>query len=226
VLRAHGFWLYASRWSAALGQPLRADSPVLDIGCGWGRITRTFAKDVAPQYIFGCDIDPGAIQLCQYLGVPGTFVINQPNAELPFGPNTFSVITASSVFSHLPERVAQHLVLDMCRVARPGGLLIFTVEDESFFDYFDIPGIESHGERWRLLSQHKGKIPALRRRYHAGEYIYLVTNEEAVRSSDVYGDAVIPKNWFTTTFSKELDILDFAPASPPVYQAVVVARTR
>ena len=34
-----------------------AASMILDFGCGWGRITRLFAKDLQPSQIFGCDSD-------------------------------------------------------------------------------------------------------------------------------------------------------------------------
>ena len=44
----------------ALDAPAR-ELPVLDFGCGWGRLTRYLARDVAPGRLFGCDpvdVDP------------------------------------------------------------------------------------------------------------------------------------------------------------------------
>ncbi|MGL4489556.1 MAG: methyltransferase domain-containing protein [Rhizobiaceae bacterium] len=223
VLRAHAFWSYAEKWAKALGRPLGRSSKVLDIGCGWGRITRMFARDVPIEGIFGCDIDSEALSICRFLGVPGRFVLNKANEPMPFADNQFSMMTAYSVFTHLPENAALAIFAEMSRVAQKGCLFVFTVEDEKFLDYFDIPGIESHSERWRLLSAHKAEVPAIRERYRNGEYIYLTTNEESVRSSDVYGDALVSQKWLETNTKPYFRILGFYPTKAPVHQAVVVA---
>ncbi len=223
VLRAWAFWSYAEKWSRALGRPMGRKSNALDIGCGWGRITRMFARDIPAEGIFGCDIDQEALSICRYLGVPGRFILNKPNASLPFEAGQFSVMTAYSVFTHLPEDAAISIFAEMSRVAQKGCLFVFTVEDEKFLDYFDVPGIETRSERWRLLSAHKPNVPAIRERYANGEYIYLTTNEESVRSSDVYGDALVSKKWLEENTRPYFKILGFYPTKAPVYQAVVVA---
>jgi 2-polyprenyl-3-methyl-5-hydroxy-6-metoxy-1,4-benzoquinol methylase len=223
VLRAYAFWSYAEKWARAFNRPLGKDSKLLDIGCGWGRVTRMFARDIPSKGIIGCDIDADALSVCRYLGVPGKFVLNQPNQPLPFQDGQFSVMTAYSVFTHLPENVALAIFAEMSRVAQKGSLIVFTVEDEKFLDYFDVPGIETRSERWRLLSAHKDSIPQVRKRYHDGEYIYLTTNEESVRSSDVYGDALVSQKWLEENTKPFFRILGFYPTKAPVYQAVVVA---
>jgi ubiquinone/menaquinone biosynthesis C-methylase UbiE len=226
MLRAHGFWLYPEGWAKALGHPLNRSSRILDVGCGWGRITRTFARDVAADNIFGCDIDHEAISVCRFLGVPGQFAVTKPGEPLPYPDGYFSVITASSVFTHLPESVTLPLLAEFSRVAQKDCLFVFTVEDQNFLDYFNIPGIEKNGERWRLLSQHKDKVPELRKKFANGDYIYLKTNEESIRSSDVYGDALIPKGWFEKKCAKYFELLAYNQSAPPVYQAVVIGRKR
>jgi 2-polyprenyl-3-methyl-5-hydroxy-6-metoxy-1,4-benzoquinol methylase len=223
VLRAWAFWTYAEKWSNALARPMGKQSKVLDIGCGWGRITRMFARDVPSTGIVGCDIDRDALSVCRFLGVPGHFTLNKPNEPLPFESGQFSIMSAYSVFTHLPENVCLSMFAEMSRVAQKGCLFVFTVEDEKFLDFFDVPGIETRSERWRLLSAHKSNIPAIRERYANGEYIYLTTNEESVRSSDVYGDALVSKKWLEENTKPYFKILGFYPAKAPVYQAVVVA---
>jgi len=224
MYRAHALWRYAEGYSRSFGSPLHRDSKVLDIGCGWGRITRTFARDVSPENIYGVDIDPTAVALCQCLGVPGQFKVTQPGAPLPFPDNTFDVITANSVFTHLPESVTVALLTEMRRVTKEGGVVVFTVEDESFFDYLDIPDIQNKGERWRLLSKYIGQADDLRKRAAQGEYVYLVTNNEGVRTSDVYGDAVIPLSWLQQNCWQLFNFVRYDSARAPVYQAVVVGR--
>ena len=226
ILRAHSFWMYADGYSKALGQPINSSSKVLDIGCGWGRITRVFSRDVPANNLYGVDIDPEAVALCRSLGVEGSFVVTQPNEALPFPDSTFNVITASSVFTHLPEKVAGNLAQDIARVAAPGSLFVFTVEDDSFIENIATPGIENSGERWRLLSRYKEDLESLRERYLSGEYIYLTTNDETVRSSDVYGDAVVPPKWIEDNWGHLFDLVVYEKAKPHVYQAVVVLRRK
>lgn len=225
IYRAHGFWLYAEGYGRALGNPLRANSRVLDIGCGWGRIARLFARDVDPANIHGVDIDPNAITLCRYLGVPGKFILTEPGQRLPFEDGYFTAVTASSVFTHLPENVATSLAAEISRVTAPGGIIVFTVEDNAFLDTLATPGIENNANlRWRLLSKYAPQVANLRERFSSGEYIYLTTNEEDVRSADVYGDALISKAFMDKSWGDFFKIMAYQPTQAPVYQAVVVAQ--
>jgi len=222
MLRAHAFWLYAEGYARALGRPLGPATRVLDIGCGWGRITRTFARDVSQANLHGVDIEPAAIETCQMLGVPAQFTLTRPGSPLPFAEGSFDIISAYSVFTHLPENVASALISEMHRVAAPGCLFVFTVEDAHFLNNLEIPGIENASERWRLLSSYKPQLEELRARVAASEYLYLTTNDEEFRSAAVYGDAVIPRDWIEKNWSKYFSLLRFQESAAPVYQAVVV----
>ena len=224
ILRAHGFWLYAEGYWRAFNNHLTKDSRVLDIGCGWGRITRFFARDFAPENIHGVDIDSRAIVLCQFLGVPGQFVQTQPGARLPFPDGFFSCIVAASVFTHLPEPVASSLIDEISRVAAPGASIVFTVEDSSFLKNFEIEGIENHGERWRLLSRYKPMLADLRSRYANGEYLYLVTNDDEGLRKEFYGDALVPREWMEKNWARHFKLVRFDASAPPVDQAIVVGR--
>jgi SAM-dependent methyltransferase len=226
MTQAHALWLYVDGLSRALQSPLNTGSAVLDIGCGWGRVTRLFMKDVPADRIFGVDINPRAIDLCRDLGVPGSFLQVAPGAPLPFADAAFSTITAFSVFTHLPETVATALAGEIARLLRPGGLAVITVEDRSFLELISHPDAPLWGERWRLLSQHRDQLDDLLRRHAAGDYIYLVTNDGPILSADVYGDAVVPKAWIETHWTGAMDLIAYVPAAPPIRQAVVALRKR
>lgn len=224
--RAHAFWLYAEGYARALGNPLSGASRVLDVGCGWGRISRLFARDVLPENIQGVDIDPNAITLCKYLGVPGQFTLTKPGAALPFPDGHFSMITASSVFTHLPEGVATGLAAELSRVMAPGCVFVFTVEDESFLGNMAKMTVDNDSDRWRMISSHKGNLESFWKKYKSGEYIYMTTNDdsEQFRTSDVYGDALIPQAWMKKHWANYFSLVAFEPARPEIYQAVVIAR--
>ena len=224
VVRAHGFWLYAEGYAKTLGTPLTPQSRALDVGCGWGRITRLFSRDIASENIHGIDIDPHAIALCETLGVPGNFTLTKPNEPLPFEDNSFDVITAYSVFTHLPEDVATGLAAELSRVAAPGCVIVFTVEDKTFLDVFDMPNFREFGGRWEMLAKYADEAPSLRMKYDDGEFLYLVTNNEGARTSAVYGDALISEKWMRKNWNDLFEIVAMDEAKPPVYQGVVVAR--
>ena len=226
MVQAHALWLYADGLSRALGTPLGPQSVVLDIGCGWGRMTRQFMKDVPAAQIYGVDINPAAIALCRDLGVPGTFLEVTAGAPLPFGDGAFSTVTAFSVFTHLPETVATALVGEIARVLRPGGLAVFTVEDGAVIELIGHPDAPLWGDRWRLLSQHRDRLDDVLQRYGAGDYIYLVTNDGPILSADVYGDAVVPKAWIEANWTRFADVIAYVPSRDPIRQAVVVMRKR
>jgi ubiquinone/menaquinone biosynthesis C-methylase UbiE len=224
MTQAHALWSHANRYCKQTGTPLGPTAQLLDIGCGWGRVTRMFMGDIPAERIFGVDIDPNAISLCQSLQVPGTFIQTYPNQPLPFPDNFFTVITGLSVFTHLPENVATALIAEMTRVAAPGCIMVFTVEDISLLQRIGTPGVENWGDRWRMMCEYRPELPQLYARYEKAEYIYLVTNREEHRSADVYGDAVVPKAWLEQEWKRFVDILAYAPACEPLHQAVVVAR--
>ena len=59
----HGFETYAlfrALYETYSGR-LRPESRVLDFGCGWGRVTRFFLRDIEPENLVGIDIDESAL---------------------------------------------------------------------------------------------------------------------------------------------------------------------
>jgi hypothetical protein len=103
---------------------------------------------------------------------------------------------------------------------------VFTVEDDHFLNLLQQDGIEHYGTRWKLLSRYAAEAEALHEQFRRGEYIYLTTNEEDVRSSDVYGDAVIPLSWMEQTWGGTFNFLRYQTALAPLHQVVVVAVRR
>ena len=105
---------------------------VLDFGCGWGRLTRMLARDVAPGRLFGCDPAEAILDVCRADGVPAQLARSEflPD-RVPFdGP--FDLAFAFSVFTHLSE-AAHARCLDALHAALvPGGILVVTVRPPSY----------------------------------------------------------------------------------------------
>ncbi len=107
-----------------VGTDLAAQAAVLDFGCGCGRVIRHFdGRGVAR--VAGVDIDPEGVAWCRdHLDRIGDFHVTGHAPPLPFPADTFDLIYAISVFTHLPEAMQFGWLDELRRVIRPGGLLI------------------------------------------------------------------------------------------------------
>lgn len=100
---------------------------VLEWGCGLGRLAVHLERRFAYT---GVDIDPGAIRWCAE-HLEGRYTLNRRSPPLPFAEDSWDVVFAVSIFTHLSE--AAHLAWrdDVFRVLKPGGYFVFTVHGEA-----------------------------------------------------------------------------------------------
>jgi SAM-dependent methyltransferase len=99
---------------------LPEDAQVLDAGCGSGRMLEdlTFYGDV-----YGVELDTDAAAYAASRGC-GEVRVGRLE-ELPWGTDTFDLITCLDVLEHVPDdRVA---LVELRRVTKPGGWLLATV---------------------------------------------------------------------------------------------------
>ncbi len=114
-----------------------ADGPlerarVLDFGCGWGRLTRMFARDVAPGHLFGCDPSEDILEVCRQSRVPATLARTEFVPErLPFA-EPFDLAFSFSVFTHLSERAHESCLRALHAALRPGAVLVVTVRPPEY----------------------------------------------------------------------------------------------
>jgi SAM-dependent methyltransferase len=123
---AKGFEIYElfkGRYEQHVG-PLTSSARVLDFGCGFGRVIRFFLKDVAPENLFGIDVDE------RRLAASGDHWSQYRRCETfpptDFEAESFDFIYAFSVFSHLSEEAHARWLEEFERLLKPGALLILT----------------------------------------------------------------------------------------------------
>jgi SAM-dependent methyltransferase len=111
--------------AASHGRPLdRAE--VLEFGCGCGRVARHLvARGVS---VSGTDLNPRLAAWCRKT-LPGRWLDNGPQPPLGFADESFEVVYALSVFTHLYDASARAWLAELARVTRPGGLAILTLFD-------------------------------------------------------------------------------------------------
>jgi Methyltransferase domain len=192
-----------------------AQSRLLDFGCGWGRLTRLFGKDLPAAQIFGCDSDAQILEWCRHL--PGTFRQSETRlSRLPFDER-FDLVFAFSVFTHLGPRTHDSALTALHDSLTSGGITVVTVRPRGF--------LEIRGAELATLSE--GTLQGLLAAYDAGEFVYHPYNLLPVDGEVPYGEAVIPLEYIRRSWTDRFEILEEPPvnASDP-YQIPLVMRRR
>lgn len=102
---------------------------VLDFGCGCGRVARHWPLN-KPLQFHGVDTNPHLVHWCQKNLEPGRFTSNAPDPPLVFEPETFDLIYAFSVLTHLGEQRQMAWMTEFERLLRPSGWLVVSTHGE------------------------------------------------------------------------------------------------
>lgn len=103
---------------------------ILDFGCGCGRVSRHWAAVEGPE-IHGCDYNPELVAWCKG-NLPFLHATrNELEPPTPYVSQSFDLIYALSVLSHLSEPLQQGWISEFRRLLRPGGLLVLSVLGEA-----------------------------------------------------------------------------------------------
>jgi SAM-dependent methyltransferase len=113
------------------GFALAPGQRILDFGCGSGRMIRWLRGLAAESEIWGVDIRAEHILWCKHhLQPPFHFAVTTIVPHLPFEDNSFDLVYAGSVFTHIDDLVDSWL-LELRRLMKPGGRLYLTVHDNT-----------------------------------------------------------------------------------------------
>jgi SAM-dependent methyltransferase len=104
---------------------------ILDFGCGCGRVVRRWAG-LAATAVAGSDMNEGAIEWCRRNLPFARFEVNKLEPPLAFDPESFDLVYALSVFTHLPEELERRWIDELTRVLRPGGFLLLSTHGEAY----------------------------------------------------------------------------------------------
>ena len=224
---ANNFYTHVKDYCDALGNTIVPESKVLDFGVGWGRILRFFLKDVAIENLYGVDVDPDILKVCHDTGVPGK--LNQVNPQGPFShaDNMFDLVYAYSVFSHLSESVHIKWLREIRRVLKLGGVFVGTTERRDFITFCASLSKKNVETPWHKTLQIAFPDPERTlREFDEGNFIYAATGGGDHRSSDFYGEAVIPKSYVKKVWTKYFNFIDFLDDPKQFWQAVIVMQKK
>lgn len=106
---------------------------ILEWGCGVARIVRHLpGKVAADAEITGADISKPMIEW-NAAHIPGVrFVKTDYYPPLPFADQSFDMVYALSVFTHIEYRLQQDWLREIQRVLRAGGVFLFTTHGRKY----------------------------------------------------------------------------------------------
>ena len=112
-----------------IDKPLLKMESVLEFAAGFGRFTRHLVRAL-PGRVTCADVMPGSIDfLREQFGVKTVLSAHQPEA-VRF-PEQYEFVFVLSMFTHLPPAVWQPWLRSLCSAVKPGGILLFSVANES-----------------------------------------------------------------------------------------------
>ncbi|MFN6559634.1 MAG: methyltransferase domain-containing protein, partial [Nostoc sp. ChiSLP01] len=221
---AFNFYCIIKKYLSSFGRNLSSDSHVLDFGCGWGRIIRFFLKDVPINNVYGVDVDEEMINLCRKTVKYGKYnVVNSsPPSDLP--SESFDLIYAYSVFSHLNEATHIKWIEEFSRILKPNGLLIVTTRSRSHLDL-----CRSLREQGSHKDSHAQGLANSFVDYHAalsaydnGKFLHEATGGGVSRPASFYGETLIPRGYVEREWTRFLIFRDFMYDSTVIPQAIIV----
>lgn len=196
----------------------------LDFGSGWARVSRFFLRDFREGEMVGVDIDPDMVAFCRTSNQPGAYFAVDPQGALPFAPGTFGVITAYSVFTHLPPKIFATRLHDLIALLAPGGLLVITVEPPRFIDFIDSIPPETDQAWWASLARQRHQVPRLRADLAAGGIAYLASGGGEYRDQDIYGETVVTADYVRKAVRPLGQLVEFVDDPQQFWQAVAIIR--
>ena len=170
---------------ARAGRPVEGLAAMLDFGCGCGRVTRRWAG-LDGTAVHGSDQSAEAVEWCRRNLPFARFATNRLEPPVPYDGETFDLVYALSVFTHLPEELQLAWARELGRVVKPGGFLLLTV----------------HGERYRdrLTEAERGRFDAGR----------LVVRWEEGAGSNLCS-AFHPPSYVKERLAAPFELVDFVP---------------
>lgn len=100
---------------------------LLDVACGAGRFLEQLMDAFPRVRATGADLSPAYVEEAaeRLAPWPSARVIEANAESLPFDDGTFDVVTSIYLFHELPPRVRSLVAMEMARVVKPGGFVVF-----------------------------------------------------------------------------------------------------
>jgi SAM-dependent methyltransferase len=145
---------------------------LLDWGCGCGRVLRSWAA-LPSTRVCGCDIDGRMVEWCAQHLPFAEVAKTDISPPLPYGPETFDLVYAFSVFTHLSEKLQDAWMAECRQVLKPNGYLFISTLGEHYasLDRLTEAELESFGNGNAVVLYERSAGTSLCSAYHPQQYV-------------------------------------------------------
>ncbi|MCJ9720779.1 class I SAM-dependent methyltransferase [Agrobacterium sp. SHOUNA12C] len=199
---------------------------VLELPCGYGRVTRHLVAALSERQITCADIMKPAVSFCKEQYGVDVILVEEPAEQFQNVPNeAYDVAAMGSLITHFAEPLATSVIKNFVKKVKRGGHVVLTL----------------HGERaYRLMMNDswfgipKDEREVLRRSYESGQFGFVpYWSDHAFEKKTVdyvgssYGVSLTPKLW-ATDLLKELgcNILEYRSGGWDDHQDIVIAEVQ
>lgn len=217
--------LFRDSYEAHVG-PIEECPAILDFGCGWGRTLRFFRKDIEDSRLWGVDPVEQMIDICKR-DIPWcNFEVIDTKPPTRFPDDTFGLVYAYSVFSHLSEERHRSCLAELTRILKPGGMLLATTWPREFIQ--ECADLRKSGALNGASPIRRNRAAAFVdtersfRAYDSGAYCYSQLVFEGEWS--YWGEAAISKAYVNENWTERLAFLDYIDDRKKCPQNVIVMR--
>ena len=204
LFQAWKFYRRIKYYASIVGVALGKETTICDFACGWGRITRFFLKDTIDRNIYGLDVLEDAINICRDTIKGPVFDVVPRVPPYPYKNQKFDIIVVFSLFSHLSEPTARHIIQEFHRMLKPGGLVVLTSRGKVFMQHCEnIRGLDaaSMNGYQKHLCRCFPDLSLDQKRYDSGQFLFYQCGDGGgAFKKEVYGEAAVPYQWFEDNF--------------------------
>ena len=141
--------------------------------------------------LHGSDYNPHMIGWCREHLTFADFEVNGLEPSLPYPDDSFDLVYALSVFTHLDAELQVPWMEELVRVVKPGGVFLPTFHGRSRVEYM------------RLEDQYEQIAPG----FDAGELVVVQSERAGSNNCAAYH----PERYIREVLGQGLDLLDFSP---------------
>jgi SAM-dependent methyltransferase len=162
---------------ATIGIEMASLRHILDFGCGCGRTIVWFSSIPDSTQVSGTDIDGVAIDWCRRYLEFATFEVNQPVPPLGYEANSFDLVYALSVFTHLNEEYQLLWLKELQRVTQPKGIVLLSLHGSYYWRNLAPADVEAIKRQGLLFLQAPAAMQGIfpkwyQNTYHTQEYVF------------------------------------------------------
>lgn len=189
----------------SIGRTLDSFEAILDFGCGCGRTLRFLAPHAGGARLYGTDIDQEAIRWCHSNLPIAHFLFNDAFPPISYQRDSFDLIYAISVFTHLDEVSQFAWLYELNRLTKPGGIVVLTTHGEAHLAFVPEPIAQA--------TRQQG-------------FLFVASNGWKNIFPDWYQDSFHTTAYIHEQFSRFFDVLSVIPAGMNNLQDVVLLQRK